>query len=173
MYYEDSYQFCRPYIIAGESILWKGKPEKGNLFTSKELVLLPFSLMICGFSLFWESLAIQTGQLFPVIWGLPIVAIGIYMLIGRYIHAAFLRNKTFYVITNKKLIIKKGNKINMYHSCDLPPMEVEIHKNGNGTILFYEDVYTRKGRRRNNYIALENLKDIASAQNAISMMDKS
>lgn len=172
MYYVDNYQFCKPYIIAGESILWKGKPEKGNIFTSRELILFPFSLMVCGFSLFWEYLALQSGQLFPVLWGLPIVAIGIYMLIGRYIQTAYLRNKTFYVITDKKLIIKKGNKINMYNGCDLPPMEVDIHKNGNGTILFYEEVYTRRGRRRNTYIALENLKDVTLAQNAVSSMER-
>lgn len=171
MDYMDNYQFCRPYIIAGESILWKGKPEKGNIFTRRELVLLPFSLMVCGFSLFWEYMAMQTGQLFPILWGLPIVGIGFYMLIGRYIQAAYLRNKTFYVITSKKVIVKKGNRISMYDGHDLPPMEVEIHKNGNGTLLFYEDVYTRRGRRRSTYIALENLKDVAQAQNAISMME--
>lgn len=171
MHEADSFQFCRPYIVANESVLWKGRPEKGNIFTRKELIMLPFSLMVCGFSLFWEYMALQTGQLFLVIWGLPIVAIGIYMLIGRYIQSAFLRNKTFYVITNKKLIIKKGNRINMYQACDLPPMEVEIHRNGNGTILFCEDVYTRRGRRRSTYIALENLKDIAQAQTAVSMME--
>lgn len=171
MYYTDPYQFCRPYLVPGESILWKGRPEKGNIITSRETILIPFSLMICGFSLFWEYMALQTGQLFLIFWGLPIVAIGFYMLFGRYIQAAYLRNKTFYVITNKKLIIKKGNKIQMYHGCDLPPMEVNIHKNGNGTILFYDEVHTRRGRRQTTYIALENLKDIASAQNAISMME--
>ena len=172
MYHTDHYQFCRPYILADETVLWKGKPEKGNIITRRETILFPFSLMVCGFSLFWEYMALQTGHLLPIIWGLPIVAIGIYMLIGRYIQAAYLRNKTFYVITNKKLLIKKGNKIKLYDGCDLPPMEVEIHKNGNGTILFYEDVYTRRGRRHSTYIALENLKDVAYAQNAISMMDK-
>lgn len=172
MHDDNNYQFCTPYIVPGETILWRGKPEKGNIITRREIILFPFSLMVCGFSLFWEYMALQTGSLFPVLWGLPIVAIGIYMLAGRYIQAAYLRNKTYYVITTKKILIKKGNRINMYNSCDLPPMEVEIHRNGNGSILFYEDVYTRKGRRRSNYIALENLKDVAHAQHAISSMEQ-
>lgn len=172
MYYTDTFQFCKPYITAGESILWKGKPEKGNIITSREFVLFPFSLMVCGFSLFWEYMALQTNQPFIILWGLPFVGIGIYMLIGRYIQSAILRNKTFYVITNKKIIIKRGNRIKMYNGCDLPPMEVEIHKNGNGTIFFCEDVYTRRGRRHQTYIALENIKDIAMAQNAVSSMEK-
>ena len=172
MYSVDIYQFCTPYIVPGESILWKGKPEKGNLFTSRELVMIPFSLMFCGFSVFWEYMALQTKQLFPVIWGIPFVCIGLYLLIGRFLHAAFLRNKTFYVITTKKIIVKKGRKISMYDGRDLPPMEVEIHKNGNGTVFFCEEVYTRRGRRHNTYIALENLKDVAMAQHAVSSMDR-
>lgn len=171
MEYMDNYQFCRPYILPGESILWKGKPEKGNIITRRETILFPFSIMVCGFSLFWEFLALQSGQLFPVFWGLPIVCIGIYMLIGRHIQTAYLRSRTFYVITNKKLIIKKGNRITMHDKQDLPPMEVEIHKNGNGTILFYEQVYTRRGYRSNTYVTLENLKDFMQAQNAINMME--
>lgn len=171
MDYIDNYQFCNPYILPGEHILWKGRPEKGNLFTSQEWVMIPFGVFWLGFCLFWEYMALQSGQLIAIIWGLPFVGVGIYLLFGRLIQAALLRDKTFYVITNHKILIKKGRKISMYNAQDLPPMEVEIHKNGNGTILFYEDVYTRRGRRRSTYIALENLKDIAHAQNAISMME--
>lgn len=171
MEHTDNYQFCRPYILPGETILWKGHPEKGNLFTSRDAVLIPFSLFICAFSFFWEYTALQSS-LFFAIWGLPIVVIGLYMLVGRYIQAAYLRNKTAYIITDKKIIIKKGRKITMHDGRDLPPMEVEIHRNGNGTILFYEEIYTRRGRRHNTYIMLENLADVAQAQNAVSMMDK-
>ena len=171
MDYMDSYQFCSPYILPDESILWKGRPEKGNIFTSKEFFLLPFSLFICAFSVCWEYLALQSGQPFVIIWGLPIVGIGFYMLFGRHIQTAYLRGRTFYVITNKKLIIKKGRRITMHDGEDLPPMEVEIHRNGNGSIFFYEEVYTRRGRRHNTYIVLENLKDVAHAQNAISSME--
>ncbi len=172
MDYIDHYQFCTPYILPGESILWKGKPEKGNIITSRELIMTPFSLFILAFSVFWEYLALQSGQLIVIIWGLPIVGISLYMMFGRHIQTAFLRSRTFYVITNKKLIIKKGRKITMHNSEDLPPMEVELHKNGNGSIFFYEEVYTRRGHRHNTYIVLENLKDVTHAQNAISMMEQ-
>lgn len=172
MEYTDAYQFPNNYLLPGESILWKGRPEKGNIFTRRDAVLLPFSVMVCGFSLFWEYMAIQSGQPFIMLWGLPVVCIGTYMLIGRYIHAAYLRNKTYYAVTNKKIIIKKGRKISMYHRQDLPPMEIEVHKNGNGTILFYEQVHTRRGYRHTTYITLENLRDFLYAQNAINQMEK-
>lgn len=173
MNYADNYDFSRPYLISDEYILWKGKPEKGNIFTSREFIMIPFSLAWLGFSLFWEMAAIRSGApFFFALWGLPFVGIGLYMLFGRLIHTAYLRDKTFYVITNKKIIIKQGNKIKMHDGRDLPPMDIEIHKNGNGTILFSEEVYTRRGSRHRIYFMLENIADIAQAQNAISMMER-
>ena len=72
----------------------------------------------------------------------------------------------------KKIIIKSGSRIKMYDGKDLPPMDVEIHKNGNGTISFIHEVYTRNGHRHRLYFRLENLADVAQAQNAISMMER-
>ena len=172
MEYLEAFQFANQYLLSGEAVLWKGRPEKGNIITRRETILLPFSIMVCAFSLFWEYMALQSGVPFFALWGLPIVCIGLYMLFGRHIQTAYLRNKTFYVITSKKLIIKKGRRISIYDGRDLPPMEIEVHKNGNGTLLFYDQVYTRRGHRHTTYIALENLKDFVHAQNAISQMEQ-
>ena len=107
-----------------------------------------------------------------MIWGLPFVGVGIYLLFGRLLHAAYLRNKTFYVVTNKKLIIKKGNRIITYPSHDLPQTTLHIHNNGNGTISFSETVRYRGGRAYSSYFALENIPDPVQAQNAINSMDR-
>ena len=60
----------------------------------------------------------------------------------------------------------------MHNARDLPSMEIELHKNGNGTILFSDEVTARNGRRRLIYFALENLADAVQAQNAIQQMDR-
>lgn len=169
----DNYDFCKPYIMDGEYILWEGAPEKGLNLTSRDVVLLPFSLVWLGFSLFWEFLAVTTsGSFFMMVWGLPFVAVGIYLLFGRFLQTLFLRDKTFYIITNKKLIIRSGNKIKLYRAQDLPPMDIQFHKNGNGTILFYQMGYGVNGRRYGSYFALENIADVAGAQSAISRMEQ-
>ena len=90
----------------------------------------------------------------------------------RFIQSICLRNKTFYIITNKKLIIRSGSKIKLYQAEDIPPMDIHLHKNGNGTILFWQESYHRNGRRYSSYFALENIADVAGAQNAISRMEK-
>ena len=172
MDYLEDFQFCNAYIMPDERVLWKGRPEKGRYFSANDFVLIPFSIFWLGFSLFWEWNAIQSGIPFMMIWGLPFVGIGIYLLFGRLFHAAYLRNKTFYVVTSKKLIIKKGNRISTYQARDLPPMTLQLHKNGNGTISFTEAVRYRGGRSYHNYFALENIANPIQAQNAINSMDR-
>jgi len=56
--------------------------------------------------------------------------------------------------------------------CDLPPMTLQLHKNGNGTISFSETVRYRRGRAYSSYFALENIANPIQAQNAINAMDR-
>ena len=144
----EHYDFCKPYIMDDEYILWEGAPEKGVSLTSRDIVLLPFSVIWLGFALFWEYLAITTSRSpLMVVWGLPFIGVGLYLLFGRFLQTLYLRDKTFYIITNKKLIIRSGNKVRIYRAEDLPPMDIHLHKNGTGTILFSEISYGRNGRR--------------------------
>lgn len=173
MNYADNYAFCNPYLVGDEYILWKGKPEKGNLFMQGDIVVMIFSIVWTSFAVFWELAALASGApFFFALFGLPFIGVGLYLLVGRFIHTAVMREKTFYVVTNKKIMIKSGSRIKMYDGKDLPAMDVEIHKNGNGTISFTHEVYTRNGHSHRLYFRLENLPDVAQAQNAISMMER-
>lgn len=171
MEYAEEFSFVTPYLQSGEYILWRGRPAKGNVFSGRDMVMIPFSLVWLAFCIFWEWTAIKSGSsVFMMLWGLPFIAVGLYMLFGGFIRRAHLRDKTFYVITNQKIIVKSGRNINMYDGAELPPMQIKLHKNGNGTILFADEVYTRRGRMHATYCALENLTDIAQAQKAVATM---
>lgn len=169
----NGFDFIRPYLVNNEYILWKGKPEKGNIFSRRDIITTLFGIAWLSFSLFWEFTVLKSsGSIFFAFFGIPFVCIGIYLVLGKHLQTVLLRNKTFYVITNKKILVKRGNRISMYDAKDLPPMDVEIHKNGNGTIYFYSEVYTRRGYRQGMHLILENLADVAQAQNAVSRMEK-
>lgn len=169
----EGYEFCRNYMTDGEYILWKGRPEKGNLFTGQEVVMLPFSLLWLAFSVYWEMTAIRSADSwFMVLWGIPFVAIGIYLFVGRFFMTAYLRNRTFYVITNKKIIIRRGSRIQMHDGRNLPSAEIVIHKNGCGTLKFGQMVYTRNGYRNGTAFMIENVADVTQVQNAIDSMDR-
>ena len=167
----QDYTFANPYLRNGEYIVWRGQPEKGNYLSPQDIFMIPFSIVWCGFAVFWFLSASQSGVGIMSLFGIPFVALGLYMVFGRFLHAAYMRDKTQYVITNKKLIIKKGNRITIYTKSDLPRMTLHIHKNGNGTISFSEMTYGYGRRRYSHYFALENLRDAVGAQEALSTME--
>lgn len=173
MEYESEFGFVNQYLTGDEYILWKGKPEKGGSFSPQNIGLLVFSIFWLGFSLFWESAIFSSDAPFIMkLFGLPFIAIGVYLLYNSLFRSKALRNKTFYVVTNKKLIIKADSNIRMYNAADLPPMQIQMHKNGNGTILFRNAFYAEPGRTHYSYFALENLSDVVKAQNAIDRMER-
>ena len=173
------YKFSRQYMIDDEYILWQGKPEKGNLITRQDIFMIPFSIMWCGFAIFWEVTAIlEGGSIFFCLWGIPFVCIGIYMVFGRFLHINYMRAHTFYVITNKKIIRSRNNRIDMLDGKTMPPMHIETFRNGNGTIYFGVQTYmkTRENRRNNSIVdrafTIENVANVIRVQQAIDMMEK-
>lgn len=174
MNYNDEYSFSTPYMTGDEYILWKGKPEKGNIITGSDIFLIPFSIVWCAFAIFWEMSAIASGApFFFALFGLPFICVGLYLVFGRFIWTSYIRKKTAYVITNKKIIRLRGNKIDMLDGKTMPVMRVEAHKNGNGTLRFGETVYYRRGRTYSESLfTLENVPNVVQVQQAIEMMEK-
>lgn len=172
----DTFAFCKPYISTGESILWRGTPEKGHLLTGEDVIMIPFSIIWCGFAIFWEYLVLShQAPFFFKLWGIPFVCVGLYWVFGRFIWKAFMRKRTAYVITNKKIIRQRGNKIDMLDSKNMPPMHVTIHKDGCGTIRFGQAyVYHRNGYPLSDpnsaLFSLENIPDAAKVQQLIHNM---
>ena len=84
-------QALRSQLHEGEELLWSGAPEPGLHLQPGDGVRIPFSLAWCGFALFWEFSVVTSGApfLFPV-FGAFFVAAGLYLVFGRYIHAAWL-----------------------------------------------------------------------------------
>ncbi len=174
MDYMDEFQFFSPYMESGEYVLWQGKPGKGNFFSSINWAIVVFSLFWLCFSLCWEAAAIASGApVFFAFFGLPFIIIGVLMLYNGLFRHAGRRGKSLYLITNRRILVKNGNNLSIYRAEDLSTMKIRLHKNGNGTIIFSENVYTRRGRSYSVYLMLENLPDVAQAQSAISRMENS
>jgi hypothetical protein len=115
--------FANPFqdvLDPGERLLWSGQPKQGVLLQPRDALMIPFSLMWGGFAVFWETMALNIPRhthagaqppgaiawIFPL-WGIPFVLIGLYIIFGRFFYDAAVRKRTYYGITNQRLIILK------------------------------------------------------------------
>lgn len=123
----------------GEQVLWSGRPKQGMLLRPADAFQIPFSLLWCGFAIFWESSVARTGNAFFMLWGIPFVAIGLYMVVGRFITEARLRSRTFYAVTAQRVLIVSGLFSRTIKSLDikgLSDMTLSEGSGGRGSIVF-------------------------------------
>lgn len=127
-------------LSVGERVLWSGQPRRGISLVAADLGLIPFSLMWGGFAFYWEWSVLHSGApAFFAIWGIPFVAIGVYMIIGRFFVDAWHRSRIFYAVTNERVLIVDTLFSTVVKSLSLrtlSEMTLTDHSEGTGTILF-------------------------------------
>ena len=100
----------------GERLIWTGMPNPRITFHSDDWALIPFSLMFGGFTIVWETLALadwtpSLGRAGVVLWGVPFVIVGQYLIWGRFLYDGWLKRRTYYGVTNfRALIVQQGLK---------------------------------------------------------------
>ena len=163
------YAFVNAYLTPDEVLVWKGHPEQGNLLLPADTFIAIFGLALLAFGIYWASIVIPAGEAAMQAFCILFIAVSVYLAVGRFLYKAYLRDKTFYAITDQKLIIRSGRNTTIYHGKDLPPMNIHVHGNGNATLIFTQTADRSKGIPANTF-ALENLRDYVFAQQAIDRM---
>jgi hypothetical protein len=79
-------------------------------FTAADGFLVPFSLVWCGFAIFWFVGALRTAGIGFAAFGLIFVAIGLYFVFGRFLHKAHQKRITAYAITDRRVIVATGSR---------------------------------------------------------------
>lgn len=144
---QDSILVVQPELTSGESVVWAGQPRAGALFHKEDLFLVPFSLLWGGFTLFWEAMASGLGgvakgggaPIFFQLWGIPFVLIGQYFIWGRFLYASWLKKRTYYAVTNRRVIVVQTGgqrKIASSYLDSLPSLIKEGGSNGTGVLRF-------------------------------------
>lgn len=121
----------------GERVIWAERPKQGLIFRSSDGCLIPFSLAWGGFAIFWETMVItMDAPIFMAIFGIPFVVIGLYLIVGRFFHDKYIRKKMIYGLTEKQIIIKRGDNTRFVDLTALTDIQITEKKNGSGSILF-------------------------------------
>jgi hypothetical protein len=125
----------------GEHLVWSGRPRGGILFHRVDALLIPFSMLWAGFAISWEAAVISShAPPFMVLLGLPFVAVGLYMLGGRFFADARRRSRTYYALTNKRVLIvtraREAMTIKEYQLGSLTDLSIRAKPDGSGTLIF-------------------------------------
>ena len=120
--------------------MWTGTPAQGLFFSSRDVFLIPFSLLWCGFAIFWTYSATQQGApLFFDAWGAMFVCVGLFMVFGRFVFDAWLRQRIYYAVTNKRILILRRAPSANFTSIDLervPDIQLTGETATRGTLRF-------------------------------------
>ena len=143
------------HLLKEEKILWSGKPNVNRLFSKKDAYSIFVGIGFIVSSLAWivngirymsglkveKNIRPDQGSVF-VLLGLLVTLLGIYQIIGKPIRRKRKKEKTLYVVTNKRLLIlevrSRERMISKYIS-QINKVDVITSENGIGTIEFGEN----------------------------------
>lgn len=127
-------------LSGNERLLWYGRPLAGVRLRGSDAVGIPFSLMWGGFAIFWETMVIRRGApLMFKLWGIPFVAVGLYLILGRFLFDAWRRSRTAYAVTSERVIILSGGlrpSVLSLRLATIPAVSLSEGRAGVGTISF-------------------------------------
>lgn len=130
-------------LAPGERLLWFGKPRQGFYFGAGDIFIFLFSFVWSGFVwlgtiLLWTSIE----ELFPKLAITALALFGLYMIIASFLSDAAQRRKTFYAVTNWRVVIISGlfrRRLNSFDLRTLADMKLtRENDDGSGTIIFDE-----------------------------------
>ena len=102
----DAYQRLEPLLRPGEQLRWSGRPGPKARFAKADAFLVPFSLFWAGFVVVWEWLAVtRDSPLLFVLFGIPFVLMGLYLVFGRFIYKNRRKRSTVYGLTDSRAIV--------------------------------------------------------------------
>jgi hypothetical protein len=158
---QAAYEAIQPELLNGESVLWAGCPSLSVIFHKEDFLAIPFSLLWGGFAIFWEGAVSgfwastgkrHTASQIPFqLWGIPFVLMGQYMIWGRFFFDAWNKHRTFYAVTNRRILVVQNIRRRRFASTyidTLPTIDKESRSDGIGTLRFNEQPPVF-GQRRN------------------------
>ncbi len=127
-------------LSPGEQVLWSGQPRQGLTLRASDAFGIPFSIFFASFSVLWLYIAAKSGApLLFVLFGVPFVFIGMYLVAGRFFVESRQRATTFYALTPQRVIICTGLFSKSVKSLPLKTisnLSLSERSDGTGTITF-------------------------------------
>ncbi|TCO55102.1 hypothetical protein [Actinocrispum wychmicini] len=133
-------------LYEGERVLWTGSPSRYPIFNRGDIFLVPFSIVWCGFAIFWETTAARTGAPpFFLLFGGFFVLAGLYLVVGRLIARYLFLLGSDYLVTDRRVtvstIVLGRRRVRSVYLKDLPPPMISAERGPVGTIKFGDSTF--------------------------------
>ncbi|MBA3649109.1 MAG: hypothetical protein H0W62_11265 [Chitinophagales bacterium] len=128
-----------PYLKEDEKIIWTGQPKRGVQLRDADMLLIPMSIILVGFSLILNYTLLYYESPFTLkIIGVMLALASVYMCILRFFLSARKRARTFYCITNKRVLLKNERKklnLKTLPLKNIERLDLTEEKDGSGFII--------------------------------------
>lgn len=135
----ESAQDLRTELTRGEKLLWSGSPRQGLLLRAQDALMIPFSILWAGF-LIYSQYTVPSFSPSPFfrIFSVLLVLYGLYFVVGRFFVDSWIRSRTAYGVTDRRVLIITNVLKRNVRSLGLRTLpEVAVSRRGDGgTITF-------------------------------------
>jgi hypothetical protein len=137
-------------LESNERLIWWGRPHRGIVVRPSDSFLIPFSLVWVSVPGVAVTSMLRGGatppaplSLVPVLF----VAIGLYLLIGRFFYDAWRRGRTIYGLTNSRVLIIQPSKYKSLDLAGISEINLQLRRSGRGSIVFGPEfgMFDRRG----------------------------
>ncbi len=136
----ESQRIINPHVQRDEHLLWGGRPKQGLLLRASDAVFIPVGLLLTLMTVnSTVSLIMEPEQyVFPwfQIFILLCSLLALYLLFGKFLLDIAQRRKTFYGVTDGRVIIVSGKRARMFILWPYLKVELSEYTDGFGTIRF-------------------------------------
>lgn len=166
------------YLESGERLLWTGKPRQGLRLRGATLRNLPGSVIWAIVAVFFAASMWRDGaSVSSFAMAVALVGFALYTTVGRIALDAWLRSRTRYAVTDRRVLIIEGGAQPAIQSVDLTPttpIGADLRDDGSGTLTFVGSQLAPVGRggRRTRRRPPPAFDDIPDAQQAYAVIQQ-
>jgi len=136
----EATRHLQPEMETTERLMWSGRPPQGLRFSSQDLPVVLFGIAWTGFAVYWTWNVWQDeGDIVPTMMGGLMVLIGLHQFIGRFFLDAFTRARTWYGVSDSRLVILTdvpSRKLQSIPLAELPEPSLQSEGIDGGIISF-------------------------------------
>ncbi|MBJ7543182.1 hypothetical protein [Rhodomicrobium udaipurense] len=126
-------------LLPEEKVMWSGRPRQGLMFYRADAFIIPFSIVWTMGA--WSGISNGLNKhaaLLPTLMALLFLAVGFWLLIGRFVYDIWRRSRLTYAVTDRRVLILRGeNSCTSLDIANLPAPRLDTYgSNGSGSIIF-------------------------------------